>query len=192
MSFGFGVEVGSIRDAIAVAEKIKGGKILFFAAANNNGLNESEMYPAFSEAVISVRGTSCTGAFEPRYNPSSWGHKAGMPQYGTLALDVSCGWPRGSLVKKGCSVATPILAAIAALIISFVDLNVDNLFQDAEAIVRTRRGILSVFHAMTESQGQKDRLYLAPSQLYEHSNGQPVFLLGHALLKVPQMDGETV
>ncbi|KAM0432871.1 hypothetical protein ACHAPT_004573 [Fusarium lateritium] len=120
MSFGFSEEVKPIKDAIMQAEKLKGGKILFFAAANNDGLNEPELFPALFESVISARGTECNGEFIQQYNPKSWSHKSGI-QYGTLARDVPYNWPVPKPTKSGCSVSTPILAAIAAVLISFVD-----------------------------------------------------------------------
>jgi hypothetical protein len=65
MSFGFPDEVASIRKAIINAEKVKKKKILFFAAANNDGLNILKMFPAFFESVISVRGTRYNKSFNP-------------------------------------------------------------------------------------------------------------------------------
>ncbi|RSL42017.1 hypothetical protein CEP53_012424 [Fusarium sp. AF-6] len=165
MSFGFNSEVTPIKNAIVKAERLKGGEILFFAAANNDGLNEPEMFPALFESVISARGTECNGEFIQQYNPKSWSHKTGA-QYGTLARDVPYNWPIAKPTKSGCSVSTPILAAIAALLISFVDNQKD---WDAERhAIRTRRGIVSVFNFMAQDLDSfNSRLYVAPWQLYE-------------------------
>ncbi len=161
MSFGFSDEIPSIRAAILEAERVKAGKILFFAAANNNGMNGDEMFPSFFESVISVRGTRCDGRFESQYDPSPWAHKEGL-MYGTLAQNVPCGWT--CLVKSGCSVATPIMVAIAASIIRFVNDREDLFSEKARGAIGTRRGILSVFAVMTEKQ-QGLKRYLAPWQL---------------------------
>ena len=155
MSYGFADEIPIIRNAIVEAEK---RNVTFFAAANNSGLNEPEMFPAFMESVISVRGTRHNGSFEDDYNPKSWEHKPG-PQFGSLARDVPCAWTSESLTKSGCSIATPIIAAIAAVLISFVDR--EQSLKEYRDLIRTRRGILSVFRAMA-IESQPSRLYLAP------------------------------
>ncbi|RSM19381.1 hypothetical protein CDV31_001803 [Fusarium ambrosium] len=173
MSFGFNSEAPPIRNAIVQAERLKGDEILFFAAANNDGLNEPEMSPAFFESVISARGTECNGEFIQQYNPKSWSHKSGT-QYGTLARDVPYNWPVPKPAKSGCSVSTPILAAIAALLISFVD-NQKHWDSERHAI-RTRRGIVAVFNFMAQDVGSfNGRLYVAPWQLYEQRR-QPRYL----------------
>jgi hypothetical protein len=64
MSLGFKRDVKIIQEAIIEAEKRRKTRVLFFAAANNSGKNESERFPASSEAVISVRGTDHMGEVE--------------------------------------------------------------------------------------------------------------------------------
>lgn len=171
MSLGFEEEVGSIRDAIVEAEKIRKRKVLFFAAANNDGLHSRELFPAFHESVISVRGTGHDGSFVAQYNPPTYSHKADMVLYGTLSKDVACGWVAGRLTKSGCSVATPIMAAIAAMAIQFVSSRLDDFTLQAPGLIRTRRGMLSLFQLMTKDQvsGSK-RMSLAPWQLFESND----------------------
>lgn len=182
MSFGFNSEVKPIRNAIIQAERLKEGELLFFAAANNDGLNEPEMFPAFFESVISARGTECNGEFIQQYNPKSWSHKNGI-QYGTLARDVPYNWPIKNPTKSGCSVSTPILAAMAAILISFVD-GQRNWEAERHAI-RTRRGMVAVFDFMAQDlDSAKGRLYVAPWQLYEQRR-QPQYLVRHALSTIP-------
>ncbi|KAK7418747.1 hypothetical protein QQX98_003765 [Neonectria punicea] len=77
VSFGFLDEVESIGDAIVEAERIKGRKVPFFAVANNDGLNGPEIFPAFAEHVIAIRGTNHDGSFISQYNLRSRNHKAG-------------------------------------------------------------------------------------------------------------------
>jgi hypothetical protein len=180
MSFGFEKDIVLIQNAITKAESERMGKILFFAAANNGGLNEPERFPARSEAVISVRGTDHTGATVMLYNPPNWAHKAG-DQFCTLAKDVPCGFFPN---KSGCSVATPIMAAIAATVIASVERE-SSFTQSERDAVRTRRGMLSVFRDMATFQNRAmERLYVAPWQLAE--NPRPFFLIGHALSIIPQ------
>ncbi|KAE8441485.1 hypothetical protein EG329_004909 [Mollisiaceae sp. DMI_Dod_QoI] len=192
MSFGFSDEVPLIQDAITNAENIKKHKILFFAAANNDGLNQKEMFPAFSESVISVRGTTHDGSFVQQYNPETWSHKDGMKLYGTISQNVPCDWTAGQLTKSGCSVATPIMAAIAALIIWYVSCESARFggLKNVEDLIRTRRGILSVFGVMTEEQKQPSiyHRYLAPWQLFSDGDAtdvKKVSMISYALSKLP-------
>ena len=187
LSFGFAESAACIEEAIIDAEKLKRGKILFFAAANNQGRNQKEMFPARCESVISVRGTSHDGSFIPRYNPDTWSESQGATLYGTISENVPCDWTCGQLVKSGCSVATPIVAAIASMIIWFVSCQketfVDN--EDFQRLIRTRKGMLSVFRAMTEDQDPSTRRYLATWQLFESDNlMRKVHTIGHGLTRL--------
>jgi hypothetical protein len=181
MSFGF----RTIQDAVETALTNAGSKMMFFAAANNDGLNSREMFPAHHRSVISVRGTTYNGFFEQQYNPITW--EEGGLHYGTLAVDVPCGWPIVTRLKKsGCSIATPIMVAIAAAIIAFVDRDdVPQKHTDAwrrpRDAIRTQEGMLSIFRKMTEDQAG-DRRYLAPWQLYE--NGDPRTMIYYALSRL--------
>ena len=186
ISFGFGTESPAVKKAILEAETKRDERIIFFAASNNDGLNEPELFPAELENVVSVRGTLHDGEFKQKYNPDPWAHKSGLAQFGTLAVDVPCAWTNDTLTKSGCSVATPIMAAIAAIVISYVGTYANNFPPGAHDVVRTRRGILSVFLEMTKGQGRTDRRYLAPWFLFER--GPPLFLIGNALRNLPQKD----
>lgn len=178
MSFGFKEEIQVVEKALTKAEC----GMLFFAAANNDGLNGREMFPAHHRSVISVRGTVYSGSFEQQYDPSTWRHKSGL-HYGTLAVNVPCFWPDPDRrPKSGCSIATPIMVAIAAAIITFVDR--DDALQEQKVSIRTQEGMLSIFRRMTEDQKPaNDRRYLAPWQLYE--NGDPHTLISYALSRLP-------
>lgn len=192
LSFGFAKSAPCIEEAIAYAEKLKGGKVLFFAAANNQGLNQMEMFPALCESVIPIRGTRHDGSFIPAYNPTTWSHRRGTELYGTISEDVPCDWVTGQLVKSGCSVATPIVASIAAMIIWFVSCRTASFGNvvNVQELIRTRRGMLSVFSLMTQDQEQLRR-YLAPWQLFKEGDTSgmgTVHTIGHALLRLPPSD----
>ncbi|RKK64379.1 hypothetical protein BFJ69_g16745 [Fusarium oxysporum] len=192
LSFGFADSAPGIEEAITYAETLKGGKILFFAAANNQGLNQMEMFPALCESVIPVRGTRHDGSFIQTYNPNTWPHRRGAELYGTISEDVPCDWICGQLVKSGCSVATPIVASIAAMIIRFVICRMASFGNvvNFQELIRTRRGMLSVFTLMTQDQEQLRR-YLAPWQLFKEcdtSGMGTVHTIGYALLRLPPSD----
>ncbi|PVH74789.1 subtilisin-like protein [Cadophora sp. DSE1049] len=169
MSFGFPndtTDTSKIQRAMSDAENSRDCKVLFFAAANNDGLHEPEMFPASSESVISVRGTDHSGGFITRYNPTTWPHKRGN-LYGTLSENVPCDWDCGRSIQSGCSVATPIVAAIAANMICFVSNRSIELEVREVDLMRTRKGILSVFDVFTTNQQDRTGIqrYLAPHRL---------------------------
>ncbi|KAH7210106.1 hypothetical protein DER44DRAFT_775050 [Fusarium oxysporum] len=192
LSFGFADSAPGIEEAITYADTLKGGRILFFAAANNQGLNQMEMFPALYESVIPVRGTRYDGSFIQTYNPNTWPHRRGAELYGTISEDVPCDWICGQLVKSGCSVATPIVASIAAMIIWFVSCRKASFGNvvDVQKLIRTRRGMLSVFSLITQDQ-EHLRRYLAPWQLFKEGDANgvgAVHAIGYALLRLPPSD----
>jgi hypothetical protein len=148
------------------------------------------MFPAFSESVISVRGTRHDGSFVQQFNPETWSHKAGTNLYGTISQDIPCDWTAGRLTKSGCSVATPIVAAIAAMIIWYVGNKKESFLglENVQEVIRTRRGILAVFSVMTEGQRQSSiyHRYLAPWQLFSESDMKDArTTISYTLQKLP-------
>ncbi|KAH0559857.1 hypothetical protein GP486_003622 [Trichoglossum hirsutum] len=160
MSFGFAHEVKSITDAIGEAIRVKKDRIIFFAAAANDGSNSEEMFPASLENVISVRGTDHVGSFVPEFNPPTWPNNEGSKLYGTLGQNVPYDWADDSLTMSGCSLATPILAGITALIVQYVSQNATTGV-NVQRLIRTRNGILQVFRQIAVNHAQ-NRSYVAP------------------------------
>ncbi|EFW99908.1 ankyrin unc44 [Grosmannia clavigera kw1407] len=117
MSFGFRKEVASIKKAIRKAN-FDNNSIVFFAAAANQGSNEPEMFPASLSEVISVRGTDHYGTFVGAYNPPPVSTNSGLPLFGTLGQDVPTFASSGS--SNGCSVATPIMAGMVAMVMQWI------------------------------------------------------------------------
>ncbi len=180
MSFGFKTRIPSvekvIRDTIMKRRDEK-KDILFFAAANNDGLNEKEMFPASDSNVISVRGTDHSGAFLQKYNPDPWPNKQGMPRFGTLAENVCYDCADRSSIKSGCSFATPILAGLVATVIHYVEHKGDMSLQRH---MRTRDGILQVMDHMAYS-NDRGYKYLAPWKFFERSDEERIALIRNAL-----------
>ncbi len=165
MSFGLAKHVVEIRDAIRHAAYHKKDRITFFAAAANDGLNSREMFPAnFSDAVISVRGTNRSGAFEPDFNPPM---SAPGPVFGTLGSDVYSDWigEEGSRCMSGCSVATQIAVGIACMLLEYTASRAAEFQPEDMALMRTKRGIFELFCEIGVHVGQ-DRYYLAPFDLF--------------------------
>lgn len=182
MSFGFGRRDDTVGRAIseAIAQRRQTGRdIVFFAAANNDGLNSEEMFPASDSNVISVRGTDYSGEFLQRFNPNPWPNKRDMARYGTLAEDVPYDCANKLCTKSGCSLATPILAGLVATVVQYVEhMGADRLKQG----VRTRDGILQVMDRMAQitALGQNFK-YIAPWRFFEKTDEGRLALIVNAL-----------
>lgn len=127
MSFGFPSEVyinerPLISLAISQAVRKRHDKVIFFAAAANCGGNQRVMFPAIHEFVIPVRGTDVNGAFQS-FNPPR--DPNGPAVFGTLAQEVpgaQLSAKGDEVYRSGTSVATPIAAGIAAMILAYVNI----------------------------------------------------------------------
>jgi hypothetical protein len=184
MSFGFPKAVDSIAAAMAKVieeRKKKNSEILFFAAANNDGSNSEEMFPASLETVISVRGTDHTGLFLKKFNPEPWPQKKGTPLYGTLGEKVPYDIGEPNFRMSGCSVATPILAGITAMIIQYVNCAA-NGDRRVFGRLRTKEGVLQVLHHI--SIDDNNRRYVAPWKFFRMSEKDRLALIRHALAEL--------
>lgn len=149
MSFGFPGYVQKIKNAMAYARYERNDAIVFWAAANNEGLNEGEMFPAIlgeSAGVISVHGTDRNGAFVRRFNPEA----LSTPVFGTLGCDVYSDWPGEELQRpmSGCSVATPIAVSIAVMVIDYATSQPAEFSAGDLRLMRTRQGVFELFRGM--------------------------------------------
>jgi subtilisin family serine protease len=146
MSFGFPHEIyvnGTplISNAISSALHARNQRILFFAAAANEGGNQPEMFPANHAQVISVRGTDDKG-WLARFNPPRG--STGIDGVMTLGQDVpgaalskdAATTGEGEVCRSGTSVSTPIAAGIAARLLCYARLYEDELvggyYRDAD------------------------------------------------------------
>lgn len=119
MSFGLRGPVDGVRGAVAKAHGK--GKIMF-AAASNNGGNSGRAYPADDLDVICVHSTDGEGN-KSGFSPSP--HEDAL-NFSILGEEVESSWPQGvddhgEIVRQmsGTSVATPIVAGIAATVLAF-------------------------------------------------------------------------
>ncbi|KAK3384170.1 hypothetical protein B0T24DRAFT_74174 [Lasiosphaeria ovina] len=165
MAFGFPDEVAQISTAMQQADSIKGGSLVFLAAASNEGSNGQEMFPAFMEYVISVRGTEHHGGFYGSYDPPPAPWNEGSPLYGTLGHQVPYDLSSDDMTMSGCSPATVIMAGIVALIQQYVAES--GIFdENVRRHIHTRRGILQILKGIGVSRGN-NRYYIAPWPLLE-------------------------
>ncbi|KAL2118533.1 hypothetical protein VTJ04DRAFT_8193 [Mycothermus thermophilus] len=138
MSFGFDDEPlvqgeYAISNAICGALKDRNQRLLFFAAASNDGGNRQEMFPARHRQVISVRATDDKGWMEHFNPPPGYSSKHPIMTLGRdvpgAALGGSAEAKNGVVYRTGTSVSTPIAAGIAAMILGFVRLHEDKLIK---------------------------------------------------------------
>ncbi|CZR67281.1 uncharacterized protein PAC_17180 [Phialocephala subalpina] len=189
MSFGFPAEVNSIKNAIRQAEDIKNSSIVFFAAAANDGSNKQEMFPASLESVISVRATTSNGSFEAcaAYDPPPSAMKEESRLYGTLGDRVPYDWSSETLLKSGCSLATPIMAGITALIMEYFSYK-EARFKESEYIqdhLRTQRGVIQLLKEISVNKGNQ-RWYVAPWSFFEQGEENRLAIVRTAIGKLPR------
>lgn len=149
LSLGFPRFPKKIKAAISAAQR-HNENITFFAAANNEGLNRSEMYPAKlgeDRAVLPIRGTYSNGSFHPRFNPPP---SSGSLVFGTLGYDVHSEWPGEKRTRgmSGCSVATPIAATLAVMMIDYASSKPNDFSPNDLSLMRSRRGVFEMFKGM--------------------------------------------
>ena len=130
MSFGFPRHSSEIDHAI---KKAVYKDVLLFAAASNEGPMAPVPYPARDHRVFRIYSTHGRNGPSVDFNPS---FRRGYGSYGILGEEVRGAWKvtkasndaRSSAtdgptrLQTGTSVATPIAAAVAALVLEFGDL----------------------------------------------------------------------
>ena len=117
MSFGTQIHVKKIEQAIIRAATKAGHPTVMFAAASNYGLNDPRAFPARDERVICVHAFDGTGGL-PNINPP---RPKGEASIGTLGCSVKLHFNGKSSYRSGTSYASPILAAITANLLDWLD-----------------------------------------------------------------------
>jgi hypothetical protein len=153
MSFGFAYDDENMKEAIRAAT---GAGVLIFAAASGYG-HYSPAFPARYSHVI------CVNAFNYLGIPIDLSSLASEKYLGTLGFAVPGMWPghEGPKAVSGTSVATPILAGIAALSIQFVRQSVEEpppsdgydqmVWQKIEHMLQERDGMILMLELFTNS-----------------------------------------
>lgn len=123
MSFGFPRDDPGIREAIETVMKERKDQIIFFASAGNSSSSD-ESFPARHPYVISVFATDRDGMFLPSNAASAARGATVLGTYGEVPDDIGkefVGTKYEGICKPGSSVATAVMAGIAATLLSYVD-----------------------------------------------------------------------
>lgn len=164
MSFGFPSVIFKINEALKLADN---NDVLLFAAASNDGANKSipRAWPAREDTkVFCIHATDSHG-YPWKRNPPS---ELGTFNFATFGEDVLTTGKQDKLVgKTGTSMATPIAAATAALLIDFSRLpRMKGKKLDHMNKVASFQGMKRLLLASSEKTGQDNFRYIKPWRLF--------------------------
>lgn len=162
MSFGFPAYERHLKGIQRAIGKAYSASILIFCAACNGGGNTSIAYPANQNEVICVNSANGLG-IPSEYNP-------GEAQEGrdlcALGEAVKSSWPKLQQQRKsGTSIATPIAAALAAVVLDYFRQNMPDSDEFMVSKLQMRKGMLEV---LVKLMGRKRSgyYYLDPGKLF--------------------------
>lgn len=165
MSFGFPSWVADIDRALNYAHN---NDVLLFAAAANDGANTTipEAWPARDHIVFSIHAT--------HQNGSNWAQNPSTDRtdnWATLGVDVSLDETEGDTQAiTGTSIATPIAAGMAAMLIEFTR-QADVRYKSSKKFrllqrAQTFHGMQTLFRASSQYMVAHRYFYLKPWHLF--------------------------
>lgn len=159
MSFGAVVINKGIFDAISFAAY---KHVLMFAAATNKGKNERipRSYPARDWRVFSISATDGLG-FPSKFNPAP---QDGDLNFCILGESIESATIKGQKVRKsGTSMATPVVAGVAALVLEFANQTRVEGEEEVENLewLKTYQGMRALLKSMSDVVDKQHR-YLVP------------------------------
>lgn len=147
MSFGFYGFNSKVNQAIADALR-KENPVLIFAAASNNGTRKEVTFPASVSGVICVNSANADGTpsdFNPTFHPAR--------NFSIIGENVKSSWINAAEKRmSGTSVATPIAAAIAALVLEFVlqEVESDDILKELYPHLKRYDGMVEILSQMSQ------------------------------------------
>lgn len=183
MSFGFTAFNEDLKDIHSAISKAFKADVLMFCAASNGGGNVNIAYPANQDQVICVNSANGEG------NPSGYNPDEPKPGRNLSALGegVKSSWPTsfklGQQRQSGTSVATPIAAALAAVVLDYVRHEMPESDKFYVSKLRMRKGMLEVLVGLM-SKKRGGYQYLNPMQLFDRSRSSIYGTIRDVLMKV--------
>ncbi|CAI6097456.1 unnamed protein product [Clonostachys chloroleuca] len=175
MSFGTARPSKMVEEAISTAQSKRtsqGHKPIFFASASNHGLRRPKRsFPGSDSNVICGFALDGNGGDNYSLNPE---YEEGKDHFGTLGVGISVMWEPEEGVQEtrltsGTSYATPVLAAIAANYMTWLDMNARKLGEPLYKAAREKRGIETVFRdLMSRKKRKADEIsFISPWKLFK-------------------------
>jgi len=163
MSFGWSHYHPCVEQAIAHASS---RQVILCAAASNDGANNAVAFPANCSPVICVHSANGYG-IPSHFTPPPLNFGA---NFSVIGEAVSSTWPGETLEKRrwGTSTSTPILAAIMALVLEFINQKPVKTSHDLR--LKTPMGMTQTLLAM--SQLRQDYHYVMPWKLLDSRVGR--------------------
>jgi hypothetical protein len=183
MSFGLQVEDAGVQEAI---REVASKGVLIFASASNDGPNSMVTYPARIDEVICVSAMDGLGTpFDRNPTPNT---TSSLYEFAALGVAVKSAWPRKLLDPKpkrserserrmtGTSVATSIVAGIAACIIEFADMK--DFPDDLLEKLKSRQGMQKVIRELMVDGRRHGYHYITPWSMFAaHRDDDTILLL---------------
>jgi len=121
MSFGFPETYKAIANIITSVQPQGGDPVVFLASAGNSSY-EREKFPAYQHDVLSIRATDCDGTFLTKKPPQDY-ERPGLVfgAYGDDIPERISSEYGDKICQPGSSIATAIAAAIAAIMLAYVE-----------------------------------------------------------------------
>ena len=166
MSFGWEDQDDKVHSALSYAQD-KG--ILLYASVSNFGVlgNNNILYPARSPYVIPV--DAADGLGEPASTNSS--SESGLIIERFTAPGVRVKGPIGSERVSGTSLASPIAAGIAALVLEFARQPPLGCDKDVTKYLKRKDGMVGIFRLMQNQKTSENFKFLCPWYLLSDKKG---------------------
>jgi hypothetical protein len=186
MSFGYNNKQPRIGQAIERALFNTGNTMLFFAAANNDGANRREMFPARHKDVISIHATDGNGAVAS-FSPAPGSEDPWT--VATLGVDLpgsSLGYSLDPHYITGTSAANAVAVGLAGMLLGLANHHRTKVsFRETFERLHSGQGMRALFLAISKDakSGEKYR-YVAPWALEGKTDEQRWAFLENAVSEV--------